>query len=165
MTVVVGIGNPGRGDDGVGPLVAARVAALHLPGVEVVSDAEPFDLLPLLERPGLLVVVDAIAPQASPGRVSVVPVDELAGSRAGSRAGTLAGTSGPAGGTHGFGVLETVALAGAVGRMSARVVVVGVEAAMVGHGAPLSPEVAAGLDDAVRAVQSVIAGEAGFTRR
>ena len=35
--LVVGIGNPFRGDDGVGPLVASRVARLGLPGVQVVT--------------------------------------------------------------------------------------------------------------------------------
>ena len=36
MTLVIGVGNPDRGDDGVGPAVASRVAALGLPGVRVV---------------------------------------------------------------------------------------------------------------------------------
>lgn len=39
MTVlVIGYGNPGRGDDGLGPALAARIAALGLPGVDVDSD-------------------------------------------------------------------------------------------------------------------------------
>ncbi len=39
MTVlVIGYGNPGRGDDGLGPEFARRVAARALPGVTVVAD-------------------------------------------------------------------------------------------------------------------------------
>lgn len=36
--LVVAIGNPSRGDDALGPLLAARLEALALPGVEVLSD-------------------------------------------------------------------------------------------------------------------------------
>ncbi len=43
--LVVGIGNPSRGDDAVGPLVADRVARLGLPNVEVVVYDEPLALV------------------------------------------------------------------------------------------------------------------------
>jgi hydrogenase maturation protease len=33
--LVIGFGNPGRRDDGLGPAIAARIAALDLPGVTV----------------------------------------------------------------------------------------------------------------------------------
>ena len=36
--LVIGFGNPGRGDDGLGPALAERLGALHLPGVTVESD-------------------------------------------------------------------------------------------------------------------------------
>ncbi len=147
MTLVVGIGNPFRGDDGVGPYVAERVAALHLPDVEVVVEADPLELLDLLDKPGALVVLDAVAPQGDPGRVTVWTVDDLPGPRA----------SGPPNGTHGLGVLETLALARALGRLRARVVIVGVEAASDQPGASLSSEVRARLDDAVDAVRAAVA--------
>ncbi len=44
--VVIGIGNPFRNDDGIGPAVAAQVEEQRLPGVRVViSDGEPAGLL------------------------------------------------------------------------------------------------------------------------
>jgi hydrogenase maturation protease len=147
MTLVVGIGNRTRGDDAVGPCVAERLAALHLPGVEVIVEAEPLELLELLDRPGALVVLDAAAPRGEPGRVTVWPVEEL----------PVAGMSGHVRGTHGLGVLETLALARALGRLRARVVVVGVEAASDEPGAPLSSNVRARLDDAVQAVRDAVA--------
>jgi hydrogenase maturation protease len=147
VTLVVGIGNRTRGDDGVGPYVAERVAALHLPGVEVVVEADPLELLDLLDKPGALVVLDAVAPRGEPGRVTVWPVDELPGPRG----------SGQPSGTHGLGVLETLALARALGRLRARVVVVGVEAASDQPGAAISSAVRAGLDDAVEAVRAAVA--------
>jgi len=36
--LVVGIGNPSRGDDALGPLCIERLAALNLPGVALLSD-------------------------------------------------------------------------------------------------------------------------------
>jgi hydrogenase maturation protease len=36
--LVFAVGNPSRGDDALGPLLADRVAALALPGVEVLTD-------------------------------------------------------------------------------------------------------------------------------
>ncbi|MEW6676846.1 MAG: hydrogenase maturation protease [Pseudomonadota bacterium] len=36
--LVIGIGNPSRGDDALGPLCIERLAALNLPGVELLTD-------------------------------------------------------------------------------------------------------------------------------
>lgn len=36
--LIIGIGNPGRGDDAVGPLAVERLEALNLPDVELLSD-------------------------------------------------------------------------------------------------------------------------------
>lgn len=38
MTLVIGFGNPGRGDDGIGPELAARLSRRQLPGIRVLSD-------------------------------------------------------------------------------------------------------------------------------
>jgi len=38
MTLLIGYGNPGRCDDGLGPALAERIAARALPGVEVAVD-------------------------------------------------------------------------------------------------------------------------------
>lgn len=37
-TLLIGYGNPGRGDDGLGPAFAARIAAAALPDLAVTSD-------------------------------------------------------------------------------------------------------------------------------
>jgi hydrogenase maturation protease len=36
--LVIGIGNPSRGDDAIGPLAIERLEAMDLPGVEVLTD-------------------------------------------------------------------------------------------------------------------------------
>jgi hydrogenase maturation protease len=139
---VVGVGNRQRGDDAVGPLVADRVGALGLPGIEVVADCEPLDLVELLDRDGLLVVVDAMTAGDSPGRVRVWHADRLPRALPGGRAS----------GSHGWGVLDAVDLARTLGRLRARFVVVGVEAESVAPGAPLSRAVCDSLGAATAAV-------------
>ena len=45
-TRVIGVGNPDRGDDAIGPMVAARLAARVGPDLEiVVSTADPSRLI------------------------------------------------------------------------------------------------------------------------
>lgn len=60
--LVIGYGNPLRGDDGIGPAVAAEVAALNLPGVRVmvVHQLTP-ELAADLAEVRLAVFVDAAA--------------------------------------------------------------------------------------------------------
>ena len=142
MSVVVGIGNRSRGDDGLGPLVAERVAALGLPGVRVLTEAEPLDLVEVLAAHDDVVVVDALAPRGHPGRVVVWSIDGP----------WPAGTGGRPVGSHGIGVLEAVELARALGGLAARLTVVGVEAGTLETGATLSVPVAEHLDEATRAV-------------
>lgn len=139
--LVVGVGNPMRGDDAVGPVVAARVAALGLTGVTVLADEEPLTLVELLGCYDDVVVVDATPPGTEPGRVRVCQVGPASPEEPASAVGS-----------HGLGVLEAVGLARALGRLPRRLTVVGVEAATTTTGAPLSVPVEEHLDEAVAAV-------------
>lgn len=66
--LVIGYGNDWRGDDGLGPLIAASVAALNLPGVRVRTALQ---LLPEfaadLAKARLVVFVDASEDQGESG--------------------------------------------------------------------------------------------------
>jgi hydrogenase maturation protease len=58
--LVIGFGNPGRRDDGLGPALAERLAALRLPGVTVESDYQlSIEHAHLVARHDLVVFVDA----------------------------------------------------------------------------------------------------------
>ena len=145
--LVVGLGSPDRGDDAVGGEVARAVAALAPPDVEVVEHEDPTDLLELFSGRSLVVVVDAVLSGTGTGTVRVLetgvggePLPETAWARTGRA------------GTHAFGVAAAVELARALRRLPPRVVLVGVEAAAFDYGAPLTPEVAAAMPDAVDAV-------------
>jgi len=65
-TLVVGIGNPLRGDDGVGPSIANRIAALRLPGVEAITVHQLLpELAARLPQYSTVIFIDAI-PCANP---------------------------------------------------------------------------------------------------
>lgn len=65
--VVFAIGNPSRGDDAIGPALAARIEAEGLPGVEVVADFQlQIEHALDLEGRRLAVFVDAAVDAAPP---------------------------------------------------------------------------------------------------
>lgn len=78
--VLVGIGNPLRGDDAAGCLVAARLAGT--PGVMVVqSDETPERDVPRIVdlEPDLVILADAVAMGRPPGAIEVMEPGALGG--------------------------------------------------------------------------------------
>ena len=71
--LVIGIGNPSRGDDALGPLCIERLQALNMPGVELLSDyqLQVEYALDLLDREQV-VFVDAAVDDAAPFRFGPV---------------------------------------------------------------------------------------------
>jgi hydrogenase maturation protease len=141
--VVIGIGNPFRNDDGIGPAVAAQIEEQRLPGVRVViSDGEPAGLLEAWAGADLAVVVDAIhRVPACPGSIHRLTAGQLA-------------ADGTAASSHGLGMPDALRLGGALGRLPRRVVILAVEAADTGAGTELSKPVAAALPEVVAAVMA-----------
>lgn len=131
--IVIGIGNPFRRDDGVGPAVAERLRAQRLPGVRLaVSGGDAADLIELWDRARLAVVVGALwTDAATPGRIHRLAVS-------GERPTRGTGEGAP---SMAFG--EAVALARVLGRLPERLVLFAVEAGDLGFGPGLSPAVAA----------------------
>ena len=141
--VVIGIGNPFRNDDGIGPAVATQIGGQSLPGVRVViSDGEPAGLLEAWAGADLAVVVDAIHRMpASPGRIHRLTASQLE-------------SGGTAASSHGFGLPDALRLGRALEQLPGRVVVFAVEAADTGAGTELSKPVAAALPEVVAAVMT-----------
>jgi hydrogenase maturation protease len=85
-TVVLGLGNPVRFDDAVGLRVAEAVERLldaePLPGVSVATSTRAgLELIDLLAGTSRAVIVDCLVlPNAVPGRVTRLTLDEVAGS-------------------------------------------------------------------------------------
>jgi hydrogenase maturation protease len=152
--VVVGIGSPDRGDDGVGPAVAAAVAGLGLPGVRVVTHAEPMDLLDDgLSAADVVVLVDAVRSGRPAGSllvrdISVAALPEVGGAPS----------------THALGLDATVELARALRRMPRQLVLVGVEGLRFETGESLSPDVSAAVAEAAELVAGVVGDLTGGER-
>jgi hydrogenase maturation protease len=144
--VLIGVGNPYRRDDGVGPALAAIISELDLPGLAVVtSDGEPSRLLDAWSGARLAVVVDAVRrDNGVPGQIrrhditSDRPADGW----------TAAGSAS----THGLGIGEAIDLAQAVDRMPETLIVFTVQAADIGYGQHLSQPVTASLPELTQVV-------------
>lgn len=147
--VVIGVGNSYRRDDGIGPAVAAAVAAP--PGVAVVCcPAEPTAILDAWADSRLAIVVDAAVVDAAvgdwPGLIRTSTPDECIAETPVS--------------SHDLSLAQTYELGRALGRAPDELIVVTVAIADTGHGMGLSPEVAAALPEAVRTVERLVAVQA-----
>ena len=138
-TLIAGIGNPDRGDDGVGPAVIAALTDRLADGTRAIPLRG--DLLPLLDawsQAERIVLVDACADRGAPGRIHRLRnpgAEELP---------PEAPTS-----SHALGMAETLALARALaepGAAAPDVVVYAIEGACFDFGASLSPPVAAAIE-------------------
>lgn len=145
--LVIGLGRDDRADDGFGPAVAEAVSRRGLPGVSVLVHEDPTALIDLWHGRDLVVVVDAVRSGAPAGTLH-----RLVTSEGGPPLAPSAWAAAGRGGTHAFGLAEAVELGRALHRLPARLVVVGVEAERLDHGAPLSPPVAAAVGTAVAQV-------------
>lgn len=135
--VVVGTGNPLRGDDAAGSLVARRLADRY----EGVIDAEdvPENILGevIASAPTTVAFVDAVDMGAAAGSVALLEPQQLAGYRPSTHRSSLA------------------LLASYLGQAAAAdAVVVGIQPAQIGWGEPLSREVG----EAVSCVVELLAG-------
>ncbi len=140
--LVVGIGNPDRGDDGIGPLVVRRLAGQVSNDVAIVERSG--DALALIDDwagRDTVVLVDAAAPASTPGRIHRIDLleEELPSNMSLSS-------------THAFGVADAVALARALGLLPRRLIVYAIEGARFDHGAPISRAVAQALNQAAASI-------------
>jgi hydrogenase 3 maturation protease len=80
QVVIMGIGNPCRGDDAAGSLVARKIRAA--PGLRVIDAADlPENYLhPVInQQPDTVVLIDAVDLHSAPGSVALLEKDQVAG--------------------------------------------------------------------------------------
>jgi hydrogenase maturation protease len=140
--LVLGIGNPDRGDDAVGRLVARSLRARAPADVRISEQGgEAMALVAQLQSAQCAWLVDAAQSGAQPGtihRIDCSAVDVAL------PAGTVS--------SHGFGVAEAVGLARALGMLPRVCVVYAIEAADFTAGAEPSAAVAAAADEVTRRI-------------
>ena len=147
-TLVIGIGNASRSDDGAGPYVARRLALRSTEArVDVrVCTGDPIGLIAAWDSRDRVIVVDAARSGSPPGTVHRYEAN-----------GPLPSWLDSATSTHAVGLAETVALARAIGRLPANLVIVAVEGERFDPGDALSDPVLRACD---RLVESLVAGRA-----
>ncbi len=149
--LVAGIGNVFLGDDGFGVAVADRLARRELPAGVHVEDfgIRGMDLAYALADYDVAVFVDATPRGQAPGTLYVIEADPEA--------------EGAVPEAHGMDPVKVLALAGELGPMPSRVIVVGCEPATVMTGeeedivVELSEPVRAAVAEAVRVVDGLLA--------
>ena len=151
--LVIGIGNPERGDDGVGPFVVACLEQGRLAGGGTLClQGDPAELLAAWEGRQRVIVVDACASGAEPGAIHRF---------------NAATTALPEGfgavSTHGFGLGAAIELARAMDCLPLALTVYGIEAESFDAGAPLSHPVKAAAETLVQEITHMI-GEASCTK-
>lgn len=115
--LLLGVGNPLRGDDGVGPFVATRVARSWPEAVKVrLLSGEGVELLSSWEGSADVIVVDAVRSGAPPGTLhrfeahrQALPASFFSYS------------------THAFSLAEAVELGRVLGKLPERLIVYGIE--------------------------------------
>jgi hydrogenase maturation protease len=131
--LVIGAGNPNRGDDGIGAMIAGQLARRLPPDVAVLTRSG--DMLSLIDDWAAfdaVFCIDAAAAIAAPGRVHRIDLATDALPR------ELALTS-----SHAFGLAEAVELSRVLGVALPRIIVYAIEGHCFDAGAAMAPEVAA----------------------
>jgi hydrogenase maturation protease len=146
--LVIGIGNPDRGDDGAAGAVIARLRERVPAGVRL--KLRSGDLLRLLDDwTGCdpVILVDAAAPAVGAG--TILRVEPAAQSLVCGR--------GPAS-SHGVGLYQAIDLARSLGRLPPRLVLYLIEGENFAAGGGLSPAIAAAVDWAAASILTELAG-------
>lgn len=140
--LVIGVGNALRGDDAAGLQVARRLAARGCAAVHE-SSGETASLMELWKDAACVLLADAAQSGAAAGTVTRLDASSVPLPAAFLHCST-----------HAFGVAEAVELSRSLGSLPPRVIVFGIEGVSFEHGAPLSPEVEAGVAGAVAMIEA-----------
>ncbi len=144
--IVIGIGNPDRGDDGAGRIVVQRLRGKLPAHVEVAElDGEATGLLALLDGADAAILIDACLSNSAPGTVQRFDAAQVPLPNARFNLST-----------HGLGLAEAIELARVLGQLPDSCVVYAIEAASVEDGTELSAPVAAAVDIVSAKVQAEI---------
>lgn len=138
-TLLIGIGNLYRRDDGVGIVAVRRARPLLPASVEALEWTG--DLMTLLERwqGSHCIVVDALRSGGTPGTIFRIEAHRQP-----------LPAEGRFFSIHAVGLEEVIALAHALNKLPLELIVYGIEGGDFGEGEGLSPEVEKATDDVVR---------------
>ncbi len=144
---IIAVGNPLRGDDGVGPAVLERLRETRLPeNVELIdSGSDPLDVVRHIMDAERAIVIDAAGMNREPGHIELLKPEDL----------RLAVNGGLCS-THGYGLAEGLELARAVG-FRTDVLIIGIQPENVSPRDGLSTSVASRIPDVINLVLEEVA--------
>lgn len=139
-TLIAGVGNDFRSDDGAGLAAARKLKALNVPDTEAVEVRDDLtQLLEMLEGRDAVYVIDAVRSGSPPGTIHRIDVTSR----------SLSPDRLPQS-THGLSLTNLIGLARLHGMLPPTVVFYGIEGAHFGFGQELTPAIEASVDDVVR---------------
>jgi hydrogenase maturation protease len=148
--LLIGVGNPLRGDDAAGALAAKLIRDCTCPSFRVIEhDGEGASLMEAWAGAQTVIVVDAVSSDLAPGTICRYVTEK-------PLQGRLFQDS-----THAFGLPEAVELSRALDRLPRNLIIYGIQGKSFETGAPLSEEV----EKAVREVVERILEEPQVVRR
>jgi hydrogenase maturation protease len=149
IVLVIGVGNPWRGDDGAGPAVARALS--DAPGIRVAEcTGEPAEIMACWSGQDRVIVVDAVSAGGPPGSIhrfsadSPLPVPWRHSS-------------------HGMGLAEAVELARSLGELPRQLIIYGIEPDRMADGEGLSPSVRAAVAVVAAAIIDEVKGQSSST--
>ena len=131
-TLVIGVGNPDRGDDAVGLLAARCIRESCFPLTVIEAGGDGASLIDYWKHQGTVIVIDAVHGGGEPGHIvrldarsAPIPVELFRCS------------------THAFGLAQGIELARALNQIPRRLTVYGIVGKHFDVGATVAPEVEA----------------------
>jgi len=145
-TLILGVGNPFRRDDGIGPAVIARLQTdTSFRRVDLLDGGtDGLALMDDIQGYERVLIVDAVHMGAAPGEIRLFSPKDA----------TLSVTS-DALSTHGFGLAEVVALMDKLG-IRVNMQILGIQAKDVSFGEGLSPELDKKIEDILELIKQQI---------
>jgi len=140
--VIIALGNPFRGDDGVGTAVTNSLKDQLEDCLFIKGQDDSLAIINAWENANLTVIIDASSPDKTPGKITRLAIDAQPLPR------DLASCS-----SHGLGLAEAIELGRALGKLPGRLLIYAVEAESFEHGAALSPSVMAAVKDVVQKIK------------
>jgi hydrogenase maturation protease len=141
-TLLIGVGNEFRRDDGVGILAARRIREKNFPGIVIVEcDGEATSLLDAWAGMKTVVIIDAVSSGAPPGTIHRIDARRQSVSQ------ELFPFS-----THALGLAHAVELARSLGKLPINIIIYGIEGEQFAAGSNLSPKVQEALNEVLQLV-------------
>jgi hydrogenase maturation protease len=143
--LIIGIGNPDRGDDAAGILVVRRLQQRGINAVE--HTGATLNLLEVWAASNHVIVVDAVVSGAAPGSIQVWDPWEVSLKSAVFRVST-----------HEFGLADTIELARALKRLPSWMKIYGIEATRFEAGTQPAQEVVLATEQVAEEIQAMMIG-------